>query len=1036
MPQPTPKLEAHSRGDQILQHTAAAARLLLKISDDDSNNPYLKSIAGISLLLVETVQTVKSNKSQCISMLGRIHEIVSAVINICEDGSGALSPTILRNLSQFFDTLQKVHAFVRSQVDVGLFRRVLRHAETAALLQDCNAGLQHAIDVFGIQTTLGTAVVIGDTKKDWEVRHGELLELLQQRNDSESTFSLHQSSISSLDLLPSSPKIFYGRDNQLNHLLEILLGPDPVRTAILGPGGIGKSSLALAVLHHPKVVSRFGTQRYFVSLESSTSALDMFTAIAAYFNVDPTGKVSRAIVCHLCGLSMPCLLVLDNLEDCWENQTSRGEVEDFLSLLSEVPHLHLMVTMRGAERPGKVKWSRPFLPALDRLDDMAARQTFLDIVDEADDDELSSLLSLTDNLPLAITLLANITSFEGAQSVLDRWVGETTTLLSEGFNKQTNLNKSITISLSSPRLLSEPHALELLSLMSLLPDGTMEPTLWQMNLAFSAHIARSKTTLLRCSLIYVAADGRLRTLAPIREYVRERHPPNSDSFDGLRSYFYDLASLFPNPTELPNRELVHRLSSEFSNARAVTAYALSKSLSLTDTVRCTIDLVHFNTATKTASFDLSEGMDRAVEDLGNISLKGEYLLAKGRVQVGRSNCVELVSAALRCFEETEDLFGQARSLYTLASHLTLMGRFQSAIEMADRGARIAQQSGEVAIQALCTTASSKAHRNKGDLRTALVYARTARRLAQASGNLTVEASVTQQYASCCVMVGDYAHASELCAAIMSMLSVLGLAAVNVHAYKNVLNVSAEIFDRRTEYVAARALRVRIYKARREIDEMPKAWDLLNLALIDVELGDLGAARANAETARRLVSPAVWTASGLDILNNILEGDFHFHAKECDKAIQSYRGALGNSEWVDLGIIALEKLSNMALRTDDRESAIQFSTLLLANAMKTHDLAGIQQALRRLGDLFLLDRDETTATSLYQVAEEGFKLMSIHRGRGDCLLRMGDVYSSRGETAKAREMWFEALPLFEKSSQTTDIASCNKRLALTINFAAD
>ncbi|KAJ7465997.1 hypothetical protein FB451DRAFT_1261554 [Mycena latifolia] len=99
MPSLATKLETRGRGDQILHHATTAARLLLNISDDDSNNPYLKGIAGISILLLDTVQGVKSNKTQCISMLERIHEIISAIINLCGDG-GVLSPTILRNLAR------------------------------------------------------------------------------------------------------------------------------------------------------------------------------------------------------------------------------------------------------------------------------------------------------------------------------------------------------------------------------------------------------------------------------------------------------------------------------------------------------------------------------------------------------------------------------------------------------------------------------------------------------------------------------------------------------------------------------------------------------------------------------------------------------------------------------------------------------------------------------------------------------------------------------------------------------------------------
>ncbi|KAJ7645852.1 hypothetical protein B0H17DRAFT_1215830 [Mycena rosella] len=896
-------------------------------------------------------------------------------------------------------TLQKVHSFFRLQVDLNLFRRVLRHGETAILLENCNIGLEQAIFVFVIQTSLATSATIAHVNEDAVILHEELMELLQQANSSRSTFSLSQSayndlsSSSSLSLLPSSPQIFYGRDPEVSELIKMLMGSGPFRTAILGPGGIGKSSLALK-FSIMKICSR----------ESSTSATDMFTTIAAFFNIDATVKVSRAIIQYLSVLSTPCVLVLDNLEDCWENVNSRAEVEDFLSLLSEISHLQLIVTMRGAERPGKVKWTRPFLPPLDPLHDAAARQTFLDIVDKIDEDELTALLTLTDNLPLAITLMANVASFEGGQSVLDRWTDETTSVLSEGFKKEANLDKSILISLSSPRMLSNPHAQELLSLLSLLPDGMSEDALMHMNLTFSAHVARSKSTLLRCSLIYAAADGRLRTLAPIREYMREKFPPMPDTFDGLRCYLYELASLFRNPTDLPNRELIQRFSSEFTNVRAITTYALSRSLHLEETVRCTIDLLHFNASTKTGSFAISDAVDLAVERLGDIQLQGDYLLAQVRLKVGHPSALVIASEAVWCFEQKQDLSGQARALYMLSTHLMMTGKFQKAIETADRGARLAQQTRNLTLQALCSSASSEACRNMGDQPRALLHGNEARRLSQASGNMTAEVWVTQQYACCSVMVGDYARAADLCAEITSVLSALGLATLDVHFYQNILNISAEIFDRRTEYEAARALHMRIYKARRAIDGSSKAWDLLNIAQIDIELGNLDRARENLESAKRAVT-----------------GKY-------DEAENGFARALTVSGWADLGILAIEKLSNVALKTGDMRSAMRYSVPLLAAAEKADDLAATHQALRRLGDISLVGGDEITAMNLFQVALDGFKLMGIHRGTGDCLVRLGDVLNSRGDRLKARGLWIEARPSFEKSSQQADVARCDERLA--------
>ncbi|KAJ7453859.1 hypothetical protein FB451DRAFT_1408738 [Mycena latifolia] len=1027
MSPPTQKLGTRGGGEQVLQHAGTAARLLLNISDEDSNNPYLKSIAGISILVLDTVQSVKSNRSQCLGMLEKIHEIISALINICGDGA-VLSPTILRNLSQFFDTLQKVHSYIRSQVDLGLFRRVLRHVETASLLEDCNAGLKQAIDVFQIQTGLVTTTVIADMKEHSELRHKELVELLQKNNISRSTLGSSQSSSSTLFLLPSSPKIFYGRDGEVRQLITMLLAPEPSRTAILGPGGIGKSSLALAVLHHEDLASRFGPRRYFISLESSTSASDMLAAIAAFFDIDVAAKVSRAIIKHLSSPPTPCVIVLDNLEDCWENLSSRSEVEEFLSLLSEISHLELMVTMRGAERPGRIKWTRPFLPPLDPLDHSAARQTFLDIAEGVEEDELSALLVLTDNLPLAITLMANVASFEGARSLLNRWAEETTTILSEGFDKRANLDKSIMVSLSSSRMLSNPHAQELLSLMSLLPDGISEEALLMMKLPFSSHVARSKSTLLRCSLIYSSPDGRLRTLTPIREYMREKFPPSARAFDGLRTYLYELASLFRNPMELPNRELIQRLSSEFTNVRAVANYALAKSLHLEKTARCIIDLLHFNASAKTGSFDISDAVELVVDGLGDLQLKGDYLLAQVRIQVGHPSCLPIASGAVQCFEEDGDLSGQARALYMLSSHLTLTGQFQDAITAADRGTRVAQQSKDLSLEALCYSAYSEAYRNMGDQRRALLYGSEARRLSQASGNMTAEVWVTQQYATCCAMVGDYIRAVDLCATITSILSALGLANLDVHVYRNTVNISAEILDRRTEYEAARALHMRIYNSRRATDDLSKAWDLLNIAQIDIELGDLVRGHDHIEAARRPMPPDVWNSTGLNTFADILEAAIDFHHGEYGRAERGFKRALTGSGWLDIGILAIERLSNLALKTEDLPSALRYSVLLLAAARKSHDLSATHQALRRLGDISLTRGDEPTALNLFQVALDGFKLMGIHRGTGDCLVRIGDVLNSCGDPSKAREMWVEARTMFETSSQNSDVALCGERLA--------
>ncbi|KAJ7849464.1 hypothetical protein B0H13DRAFT_1906145 [Mycena leptocephala] len=82
-------------------------------------------------------------------------------------------------------------------------------------------------------------------------------------------------------------------------------------------------------------------------------------------------------------------------------------------LTQAVSIISLLITMRGAERPAKVRWSHPFLLPLQPLKHHAAQQTFIDITeDHHNPEEVDRVLSLTDNMPLAINLIAHLVDVE------------------------------------------------------------------------------------------------------------------------------------------------------------------------------------------------------------------------------------------------------------------------------------------------------------------------------------------------------------------------------------------------------------------------------------------------------------------------------------------------------------------------------------------------------------------------------------------------------------------------------------------------
>ncbi|KAJ7748630.1 P-loop containing nucleoside triphosphate hydrolase protein, partial [Mycena metata] len=374
--------------------------------------------------------------------------------------------------------------------------------------------------------------------------------------------------------LPSEPKIFHGRESELAHILDLFSMGTP-RIAILGAGGMGKTSLARAVLHHSDITTKYEQHRYFVACDIAASKAELAALIGALLGLKPGKDLTQAVVQHLSSGPL-CLLILDNLETLWEPSESHRETEEFLSQLAGVDHLALMITMRGAERPAKVQWTRPFVPSLKPLPQDAARKMLIDIADDRHNpEEVDKVLSLTDNMPLAISLLAHLVDSEGCSSVLSRWEREKTTMISEGYDKRDNLDLSISLSLASPRITSETGSQELLSLLSILPDGLSDVELVQSKFPIK-NIRRCRAALIRTTLAYIDEQNRLKTLIPIREYMHRTHPPGDDLIRPLLTHFQELLEFYADHFGTLSRQAAARISSNYSNIQNVLSHGLQQ----------------------------------------------------------------------------------------------------------------------------------------------------------------------------------------------------------------------------------------------------------------------------------------------------------------------------------------------------------------------------------------------------------------------------------------------------------------------------
>lgn len=184
---------------------------------------------------------------------------------------------------------------------------------------------------------------------------------------------------------------------------------------ILGPGGVGKTSLALTVA--AGVVDRFGGGVILVDL-SSVSDPDLVVAmIATELKAEP--RTPEGVVGHLG--DTPCLLVLDNFEQV------ASAASQIRHLLESAPGTRVLAT---SQRPLRIPGEHRYL--LEPLDPEGAEgvRLFLDRARAiapgfmAGEGEVRELVRQLEGLPLAIELVAARANVLGPTQMLDRLRGD------------------------------------------------------------------------------------------------------------------------------------------------------------------------------------------------------------------------------------------------------------------------------------------------------------------------------------------------------------------------------------------------------------------------------------------------------------------------------------------------------------------------------------------------------------------------------------------------------------------------------------
>lgn len=167
--------------------------------------------------------------------------------------------------------------------------------------------------------------------------------------------------------VPATPLV--GREREVSEVADLLLRQEVRLVTLMGPGGIGKSRLALAVAH--RLQGEFEDGVYFVQLAPVREPAFMPTAIVRDLGLAVPASVPPMEALRGYLVDKRVLLVLDNFEQILPAATQVAE------LLSAAPDLEVLVTSRAVLKiSSEYEYQvQPLpLPGASRRDLMALRE--------------------------------------------------------------------------------------------------------------------------------------------------------------------------------------------------------------------------------------------------------------------------------------------------------------------------------------------------------------------------------------------------------------------------------------------------------------------------------------------------------------------------------------------------------------------------------------------------------------------------------------------------------------------------------------
>ena len=506
-----------------------------------------------------------------------------------------------------------------------------------------------------------------------------------------STFlPLHR--IPSGELPPPPPRACFGRDELIEEIVGLAENLRPF--ALIGTGGIGKTSIALTVLHHDRIKQRFGDNRRFIRCDQLPASRTHF--LSRLSKVIGAGVENPEDLTPLRPFlsSREMVIFLDNAESVLGSQgTSAEEIYAAAEELSRFSNICLCITSRVSIVPPDCK--RLDIPTLS-ID--AARRTFYRIYDSDERSNLvDSILERLDFHPLSITLLATGAHHNkwSTRRLTEEWEKQRTGVLQAQHNK--SLAATIELSLASPMFQDlGSDARDLLGVVAFFPQGVDENNLsWLFpDISDRANIFDKFCVL---SLTY-RSNGFITMLAPLRDHLCPKDPTSSPLLCATKECYFRRLSVDLYPGK-PGWEEARWITSEDVNVEHLLDVFTSVDTNSVDVWDACYNFTRHLYWHKKRRVALGRKIEELPDDHPS---KPRCLFQLSWLFNSVGNGPEykrLLTHALKLWREREDDFHAAQALTHLSNANRLLGLYKEGISQAKEAFGICERLNDIPVQA-------------------------------------------------------------------------------------------------------------------------------------------------------------------------------------------------------------------------------------------------------------------------------------------------------------------------------------------------